>query len=218
MSTRRERAEIVRRMLDEREQAVTIPLDYRDPFTLLTAALLSAQCTDKRVNEVTPELFAVAATPAEMAALPEDKLVEIIRPCGLANTKARHLIAFSRQLIEKHNGIVPGNFSALERLPGVGHKTASVLMLHAFGHPAFPVDTHIHRLAQRWGLTSGRSVQQTERDLKTLFPRKDWGRIHLQMIYYGRECCTARGCNGTVCAICRACYPNRTTALKTRKA
>lgn len=218
MSTRRERAEIVRRMLEEREQAVTIPLDHRDPFTLLTAALLSAQCTDKRVNQVTPKLFAVAATPAEMASLPQDQLVEIIRPCGLANTKARHLIALSRQLIAKHNGIIPGNFSALERLPGVGHKTASVLMLHAFGHPAFPVDTHIHRLAQRWGLTSGRSVKQTERDLKTLFPRKDWGRIHLQMIYYGRECCTARGCNGTVCAICRACYPKRTTAMKTRKA
>jgi len=205
-------------MLDERYPELAIPLQHRDAFTLLVAVLLSAQCTDARVNLVTPALFAAAPAPADMAALSEGALVELIRTCGLANTKARHLIALSRALLEHHGGIVPDTFEALEQLPGVGHKTASVVMVQAFGHAAFPVDTHIHRLAQRWGLTKGRNVKETEKDLKTVFPEASWGRVHLQMIYYGREHCTARGCDGTVCAICRACHPLRTKPVKTRKA
>ena len=195
-----------------------VPLDHRDPFTLLVAVLLSAQCTDERVNQVTPALFALADTPAAMAALPEEEIRALIRPCGLSPQKAKAIRRLSEILVEEHAGRVPCDSDALERLPGVGHKTASVVMAQAFGEPAFPVDTHIHRLAQRWGLSSGRNVVQTERDLKRLFPRESWNNLHLQIIFYGREFCTARGCDGRVCEICRTCYPARKHPKKTRKA
>jgi endonuclease-3 len=195
-----------------------IPLHHSDPFTLLVAVLLSAQCTDERVNQVTPALFARAATPEAMARLSVDEIRELIRPCGLSPQKAKAIAGLSRILIEEHAGVVPADMEALERLPGVGHKTASVVMAQAFGEPAFPVDTHIHRLAQRWGLSSGKNVAQTERDLKRLFPRERWNTLHLQIIFYGREFCTARGCDGRVCEICRSCYPMRKHPKRTRKA
>jgi len=192
--------------------------DHTDPYTLLIAVLLSAQCTDKRVNQVTPALFALADTPAAMAALPEDEIRAVIRPCGLSPQKATAIRRLSEILAEEHGGTVPGNLEALERLPGVGHKTAGVVMAQAFGEPAFPVDTHIHRLAQRWGLSPGKNVARTEHDLKRLFPRAAWNDLHLQMIFYGREFCTARGCDGRVCEICRTCYPERKHPKKIRKA
>jgi len=195
-----------------------IPLDHSDPFTLLVAVLLSAQCTDERVNQVTPALFALADNPEAMAALPEQRIREIIRPCGLSPQKASAIKRLSAILLAQHGGEVPADMEALEQLPGVGHKTASVVMSQAFGAPAFPVDTHIHRLAQRWGLSSGKNVTQTERDLKRLFPREAWNRLHLQIIYYGRQYGTARGCDGRVCEICRTCYPERKHPKKTRKA
>jgi endonuclease-3 len=195
-----------------------IPLAHLDPYTLLIAVLLSAQCTDKRVNEVTPHLFVEANTPAAMVQVPVERIQSIIRPCGLAPRKAQAIFELSRILLEQHGGQVPEDFAALEALPGVGHKTASVVMSQAFGHPAFPVDTHIHRLAQRWGLSSGKSVVQTELDLKRLFPKNTWNRLHLQIIFYGREYCTARGCDGTVCDICRTCFPNRRKPFLTLKA
>ncbi len=195
-----------------------VPLDHTDPYTLLIAVLLSAQCTDKRVNQVTPALFALADTPAAMAALPEDEIRAVIRPCGLSPQKATAIRRLSEILAEAHGGTVPGNLEALERLPGVGHKTAGVVMAQAFGEPAFPVDTHIHRLAQRWGLSPGKNVARTEHDLKRLFPRAAWNDLHLQMIFYGREFCTARGCDGRVCEICRTCYPERKHPKKIRKA
>jgi endonuclease-3 len=194
-----------------------IPLDHVDPFTLLIAVVLSAQCTDVRVNQVTPRLFKLARTPQQMAALPVEKIREIIRPCGLSPRKSSAILGLSKILLEQHAGKVPADFDLLERLPGVGHKTASVVMAQAFGIPAFPVDTHIHRLAQRWELTSGKNVVQTESDLKNVFPKSAWNPLHLQIIYYGREYCTARGCNGTTCEICRTLFPNRRTAKKTRK-
>ena len=215
---RKERAAYIDQKLQELYPETPIPLAHEDAYTLLIAVLLSAQCTDKRVNEVTPQLFAKADTPAAMAQLPIDCIQSIIKPCGLSPRKARAIFALSHLLLERHQGQVPENFSDLEALPGVGHKTASVVMSQAFGHPAFPVDTHIHRLAQRWGLTSGKSVQQTERDLKRLFPQQAWNRLHLQIIYYGREYCTARGCDGTVCEICRTCYPRRRKPVQTQKA
>jgi endonuclease-3 len=195
-----------------------VPLDHSDAFTLLVAVLLSAQCTDERVNQVTPALFALADTPGAMAALAEDEIRAVIRPCGLSPQKAKAIKRLSEILVEEHGGAVPADMEALERLPGVGHKTASVVMAQAFGVPAFPVDTHIHRLAQRWGLSSGKNVAQTERDLKRLFPREAWNDLHLQIIFYGREFCTARGCDGRVCEICRTCYPERKHPKKTRKA
>jgi endonuclease-3 len=208
--------------IDARLQALypdpPVPLDHSDPFTLLVAVLLSAQCTDARVNQVTPALFARAATPADMAQLSPETIRAIIRPCGLSPQKSRAIATLSRMLLDEHDGKVPADFDALERLPGVGHKTASVVMAQAFGVPAFPVDTHIHRLAQRWGLSSGRSVTQTERDLKRLFPRERWNDLHLQIIFYGREFCTARGCDGRVCEICRTCYPERRHPKTLRKA
>ena len=194
------------------------PLDHRDPFTLLVAVLLSAQCTDERVNQVTPELFGLADTPQAMAALSVDQIKAVIRPCGLSPQKSRAIQRLSEILLEEHGGEVPADIEALERLPGVGHKTASVVMSQAFGVPAFPVDTHIHRLAQRWGLSNGKSVAQTEKDLKRVFPREQWNRLHLQIIFYGREYCTARGCDGRVCEICTTCYPDRKHPKKTRKA
>ena len=213
-----ERAAYILRRLQELYPQTPIPLDHHDPFTLLVAVLLSAQCTDERVNQVTPALFALADTPAAMAALDVDRIREIIRPCGLSPQKSLAIKRLSEILVEEHGGKVPADWAALERLPGVGHKTASVVMAQAFGVPAFPVDTHIHRLAQRWGLSSGKNVAQTERDLKRIFPREHWNRLHLQIIFYGRQFCTARGCDGRSCEICRNCYPRRKRPKVTRKA
>ena len=216
--TRTERAAIVGRRLAELYPDPAIPLDHKDPFTLLVAVMLSAHTTDRSVNNATPELFARADTPAKMMRLPVEEIQRIIRPVGLSPTKAKNLSAMARLLVERHGGLVPRSFEELEALPGVGHKTASVVMVQAFGVPAFPVDTHIHRLAQRWGLSAGRSVEQTERDLKALFPQDEWSKLHLRFIYYGREHCTARGCDGTKCGICREVYPERKRAKQTRMA
>ena len=215
-TTQEARAAFIGRRLAELYPETPIPVRHQDAYTLLVAVVLSAQCTDKRVNEVTPRLFALADTAAAMSRLPVGKIEEIIRPCGLAPQKAKAIAGLSRILVAEHGGRVPRGYEKLEALPGVGHKTASVVMAQAFGEPAFPVDTHIHRLAQRWRLTGGRSVEQTERDLKRLFPREHWNQVHLRIIYYGREHCTARGCDGTVCEICRILFPGR-RAVRTRK-
>jgi endonuclease-3 len=207
--TRAERAAYVDRRLNELYPHPKIPLDHTNAFTLLVAVVLSAHTTDKSVNKATPELFALADTPEKMVRAPLAEIQRIIRPVGLWPAKSKNIVELSRLLVEKHGGEVPQTFEELEALPGVGHKTASVVMVQAFNTPAFPVDTHIHRLAERWGLSDGRSVEQTEADLKKLFPREHWSRLHLQIIYYGREHCTARGCDGTKCEICRALYPNR---------
>jgi endonuclease-3 len=214
---RQQRAELIARRLDQRYPVPDIPLSHGDPFTLLVAVILSAQCTDARVNQVTPRLFRLARNPAGMVRLGVARVESIIRPCGLAPQKARSLVALSQILIERFGGSVPADFERLEQLPGVGHKTASVVMAQAFGVPAFPVDTHIHRLAQRWRLTSGKSVRQTEADLKRLYPAERWNRLHLQIIYYGREHCTARGCDGRTCPICRECFPSRKRPAVTRR-
>ena len=205
----RERAEIVRQRLEQHYPTTPVPLYHGDAFTLLIAVLLSAQCTDKKVNEVTPALFAAGPTPQAMAELAEATIFGHIRQLGLAKTKARNVKRLAELLLERHGGEVPATFQALEALPGVGHKTASVVMAQAFGVPAFPVDTHIHRLAQRWGLSSGLSVKRTETDLKHLFPKHVWNKLHLQIIFYGREFCTARGCDGTRCPLCRELFPKR---------
>jgi len=216
--TKKERGAYIEKRLQELYPNPPIPLNHRDPYTLLVAVLLSAQCTDERVNQVTPQLFSRADNPADMTELSEEEIRSIIRPCGLAPMKAKGIAGLSRILIDQYEGVVPANLVALEALPGVGHKTASVVMSQAFGIPAFPVDTHIHRLAQRWGLTSGKNVVQTERDLKRIFPPSKWNDLHLQIIYFGREHCSARGCDGRVCEICRTIYPDRKRAKKTRKA
>ena len=213
-----ERAQVVLERLNHRYPETPIPLDHSDPFTLLIAVLLSAQCTDKKVNEVTSALFAAGPTPKAMASLDETEIWSFIRQLGLAKTKAKHVRRLSELLLSEHDGAVPESFQALEALPGVGHKTASVVMSQAFGVPAFPVDTHIHRLAQRWGLSNGLSVAATERDLKRLFPKEHWNKLHLQIIFYGREFCSARGCDGTVCPICRELFPLRRKPVITRKA
>jgi endonuclease-3 len=200
--TRSEKAERIRKILDELYPEFEIPLRHEDPYTLLVAVLLSAQCTDARVNEVTPALFAAARTPEAMARLPLSRIQRIIRPCGLAPAKSKAIKELSRILAAEHGGRVPRSFEELEALPGVGHKTASVVMVQAFAEPAFPVDTHIHRLAARWGLSNGRNVAQTERDLKKLFPKDSWGRVHLQLIHFGREFCPARGHDLASCPIC----------------
>ena len=215
---KRERVEFIQGRLAELYPEPPVPLDHSNPFTLLVAVLLSAQCTDERVNQVTPALFELADNAADMAKLPVERILEIIRPCGLSPQKSKAIARLSEILLEEHDGEVPADMEALERLPGVGHKTASVVMAQAFEVPAFPVDTHIHRLAQRWGLSSGKNVAQTEKDLKRLFPESSWNDLHLQIIFYGREFCTARGCDGTVCDICRTCYPDRKRPKKTRKA
>ncbi len=215
---KRERAQFVQQHLQLLYPDTPIPLQHVDPYTLLVAVVLSAQSTDKKVNEVSPALFRLARTPAAMAGLPVETIQSIIQPLGLAPQKAKAIAALSQQLLERFDGRVPDGFEDLESLPGVGHKTASVVMAQAFGHPAFPVDTHIHRLAQRWGLSSGRSVVQTERDLKRLFPQERWNRLHLQIIFYGRQHCTARGCDGTVCEICRTCFPKRKRPVLAKKA
>ncbi len=213
-----ERVTYIVQRLQELYPQPPIPLLHDDPFTLLIAVLLSAQCTDERVNQVTPALFALADNPRAMAALSVAQIKAIIRPCGLSPQKSTAIKRLSEILLAEHDGEVPSDMEALERLPGVGHKTASVVMSQAFGVPAFPVDTHIHRLAQRWGLSSGKSVAQTEKDLKRLFPEEAWNRLHLQIIYYGREHCSARGCDGRVCEICQHCFPQRKHPKKTRKA
>lgn len=215
--TKAERAAHVAQRLEELYPETPIPLDHKDPYTLLVAVLLSAQCTDERVNKITPALFELADTPEAMATVPVDTIREIIKPCGLSPRKSVAISELSRILVEQHGGEVPGDMEALEQLPGVGHKTASVVMSQAFGVPAFPVDTHIHRLAQRWKLTNGRNVVQTEKDLKRAFPEESWNKLHLQIIFYGREYCTARGCDGTVCPLCRELFPDRKRAVKTKK-
>ena len=199
---RAEKAKRILTILDELYPTLPIPLDHRDPFTLLVAVLLSAQTTDVKVNQVTPALFAEAPTPAAMAALPEARILERIRTVGLAPTKARNLRRLAQILVEEHGGEVPASFEALEALPGVGHKTASVVMAQAFGVPAFPVDTHIHRLAARWGLSDGSRVEKTEADLKRVFPRERWNDLHLAMIWFGRQYCPARGHDLETCPIC----------------
>ena len=215
-ATRAQRAAYIDRRLAELYPETPVPLDHRDPYTLLIAVLLSAQCTDKRVNQVTPALFAAADTPEAMARLPVPEILALIRSCGLAPQKAKAISALSKLLVDVHGGKVPRTLGELEALPGVGHKTASVVMAQAFGVPSFPVDTHIHRLAQRWRLTNGWSVEQTERDLKGLFPREHWNQVHLRIIFYGREYCTARGCDGTACEICRTLFAGR-RAVRTKK-
>ncbi len=197
-----DKAARIQRILDDLFPAPPIPLDHRDPYTLLLAVLLSAQCTDVRVNQVTPGLFARASTPAAMAALPVDEIRELIRPCGLSPQKAKAIAKLSEILVHEHQGAVPRDFAALERLPGVGHKTASVVMSQAFGVPAFAVDTHIHRLAERWGLSSGKNVETTERDLKAAFPEATWNKLHLQIIYFGRSHCPALRHDPAGCPIC----------------
>ena len=214
---RAERAQIVSDILDNQYKKIPVPLDHSDPFTLLIAVLLSAQCTDERVNKISPLLFKVANNPFEMEKISKEKIYSIIKPCGLGPQKSKAISELSKILVKEFNGNVPRTFKELEKLPGVGHKTASVVMSQGFGFPAFPVDTHIHRLAQRWGLTDGRSVNQTEKDLKKLFPKESWNKLHLQIIFYGREYCTARGCLGIKCNICRTLYPKRIKPIKTKK-
>ena len=212
-----DRAAYVVERLDEIYPETPVPLNHKSKFELLIAVLLSAQCTDERVNQVTPQLFSLADNPLDMSKLKTEKIYEIIRPCGLAPQKSSNISKLSIMIIEQHQGLVPSNFEDLERLPGVGHKTASVVMSQGFGYPAFPVDTHIHRLAQRWGLTNGKNVTQTEKDLKKLFPEERWNKLHLQIIFYGRSHCTARGCDGTVCEICKTCFPRRKKPFKAKK-
>ena len=202
--TRQARADFVARTLAKLYPETPVPLDHTDAFTLLVAVVLSAQCTDKKVNEVTPALFAEAGTPVKMAAMTEARVLTLIRQLGLAPQKSKALVGLGKMLMVKHGGAVPRTFEELEELPGVGHKTASVVMAQAFGVPAFPVDTHIHRLAKRWKLSPGKSVEQVEKDLKRLFPEDSWNKLHLRIIFYGREHCTARGCEGKTCGICAA--------------
>ncbi len=212
-----EKAQEISRILNRIYRKVPIPLNHKNKFELVVAVLLSAQCTDERVNQVTPILFKKANTAIKMTKVPKKIIYNIIRPCGLAPQKSKAIFELSRILVKKFKGNVPESFEELENLPGVGHKTASVVMSQGFGHPAFPVDTHIHRLAQRWGLTNGKNVVQTEKDLKYLFPKKSWNKLHLQIIFYGREFCQARSCYGLECEICKVCNPRRKTPIKTKK-
>ena len=212
-----ERVKYIISYLDSIYPDTPIPLSHQNHYELLIAVLLSAQCTDERVNQVTPSLFSLANNPDMMIKLSSQKIYEIIKPCGLGPKKSKAIYDLSNILVKEYKSQVPESFEALESLPGVGHKTASVVMSQGFGHPAFPVDTHIHRLSQRWGLTNGKNVNQTEKDLKRLFPIENWNKLHLQIIFYGREYCTARGCDGTKCPICKACYPNRKKPKKTNK-
>ena len=200
--TRKEKAAAIREILDREFPEVEVPLDHRDPYTLLVAVLLSAQCTDARVNQVTPILFDCADNPFDMSRMPVDEIQEIIRPCGLSHNKARNISKLSEILVDKYQGHVPESLRALEELPGVGHKTASVVVNQAFGIPSFPVDTHIHRLAYRWGLSSGKNVVKTEADLKKVFPKDTWGKVHIQIILFGRKFCPARGHTWEQCPVC----------------
>ena len=204
-----ERAIEIIKILNKTYPEIPVPLDHEDNFTLLIAVLLSAQCTDERVNQITPSLFSVASDPLSMSKISVNKIYKIIKPCGLGPQKSKAISKLSKILVKKFNCEVPNNFSDLENLPGVGHKTASVVMSQGFGIPAFAVDTHIHRLAQRWGLTNGKNVKKTEEDLKKIFPKESWNKLHLQIIFWGRQYCTARSCYGLECKICKSCYPKR---------
>ena len=207
---KKERVSYIINRLNEIYPEIPIPLKHKNIFELLIAVLLSAQCTDERVNQVTPKLFKEGNTPRQMMRVPTSKIEKIIKSCGLAPQKSSNISNLSKIIVNRFNSKVPENFESLESLPGVGHKTASVVMSQGFGHPAFPVDTHIHRLSQRWGLTKGKNVKETESDLKKLFPKENWNKLHLQFIYYGRSHCSARGCDGTSCEICKNCFPKRT--------
>ena len=215
---KKERALFIEKKLNELFPNPKAPLNHKNAFTLLIAVLLSAQTTDKRVNIVTKELFKLASNAESMLKLGEEKVYDLIKTCGLAPKKAKAIIATSEILLKEYSGRVPKDLAALEKLPGVGHKTASVVVSEYFKKPAFPVDTHIHRLAQRWGLTNGKSVKKTEEDLKEIFDEMNWRDLHLQIIFYGRTFCTARGCDGTICFMCKSLYPNRKTKIKTHKA
>ena len=208
----------IQKLLNKYYPKISVPLKHRNTFTLLISVLLSAQCTDKNVNNVTKNIYDKYYKPEHFVVLGRKKIEKLIKSIGIFRIKAKSVYNLSKTLVEKYNGKVPKTFEQLEELPGVGHKTASVVMSQAFGHPAFPVDTHIHRLAQRWGLTNGKSVIQTEEDLKKLFPKKHWNKLHLQIIYYGREHCKARDCYGLSCKICSTCYPKRKKPLITKKA
>ena len=213
-----ERALIIKKILDETYPRTPVPLSHKDTYTLLIAVLLSAQCTDKNVNNVTKDIYPKYYRPEHFVKLGRKKIEKLIQKIGIFRIKAKSIYILSKMLVENYNGKVPKTFEDLEKLPGVGHKTASVVMSQGFGFPAFPIDTHIHRLAQRWGLTNGKNVVQTEKDLKRLFPKKYWNKLHLQIIYYGREYCKARECYGIACKICTTCYPKRKKPLKTKKA
>jgi len=217
MSEKR-RAKIILKILNRIYPNTTVPLKHKNIFTLLISVLLSAQCTDKNVNNVTKKIYPKYYKPKHFVKLGRSKIEKLIKRIGIFRIKAKSIYNLSKILVKNYNSKVPKTFSELEKLPGVGHKTASVVMSQGFGFPAFPVDTHIHRLAQRWGLTNGKNVEQTERDLKRLFPKKYWNKLHLQIIYYGREFCKARACFGISCKICRSCYPNRIKPIKTKKA
>ena len=212
-----ERAKIVLDTLNKIYPNVPIPLKHKNIYELLIAVLLSAQCTDERVNKITPLLFKTAKNPYDMSKISINKIYKIIRPCGLAPKKSKAISKLSKILVKNFDGKVPKSFEELENLPGVGHKTASVVMSQGFGLPAFPVDTHIHRLAQRWGITNGKNVVQTEKDIKKIFPKNSWNNLHLQMIFYGRQYCKARSCYGIECKICTSCYPNRKKPLIVKK-
>ena len=214
----KEKSKIIIRILNKTYPKVPIPLNYRNTFTLLISVLLSAQCTDVNVNNVTKNIYPKYYQPQHFVKLGRKKIESLIKKIGIFRIKAKSIYNLSRILVEKHKGKVPKTFEELESLPGVGHKTASVVMSQGFGYPAFPVDTHIHRLAQRWGLTNGKNVIQTEKDLKRLFPIKNWNKLHLQIIYYGREYCKARDCFGITCKICTTCYPNRIKPIIINKA
>ncbi|MDG1046011.1 MAG: endonuclease III [Bacteroidia bacterium] len=201
--TRKERASKIHKILESEFPEVPIPLDHKDSYTLLIAVLLSAQCTDERVNKITPLLFSKADNPYDMVKMTVEEIKSIIRPCGLSPMKSKGIFGLSKILIEKYDGQVPEDMSALEQLPAVGHKTASVVMSQAFGVPAFPVDTHIHRLAYRWKLSTGKNVKQTEKDLKAYFPKEFWNKVHLQIIFFGRKYCPARGHNPEICPVCK---------------
>ena len=213
-----QRAKIVLKILNKIYPTTPIPLKHRNVFTLLISVLLSAQCTDVNVNNVTKNIYPKYYKPGHFVKLGRKRIEKLIKSIGIFRIKAKSVYNLSKTLIKKYNGKVPKTFQELEELPGVGHKTASVVMSQGFGFPAFPIDTHIHRLAQRWGLTNGKNVIQTEIDLKRLFPKKNWNKLHLQIIYYGREYCKARECYGISCKICTSCYPERKKPIKTKKA
>ena len=215
---KKKRSKIVLKILNKTYPKISVPLHSRNVFTLLISVLLSAQCTDVNVNNVTKDIYPKYHKPKHFVKLGRKKIEKLIKRIGIFRIKAKSIFNLSKILMEKYNGKVPKTFQELEELPGVGHKTASVVMSQGFGHPAFPIDTHIHRLAQRWGLTNGKNVVQTEEDLKRLFPKKYWNKLHLQIIYYGREFCKARDCYGITCKICTSCYPNRKKPVKTKKA
>ena len=214
----KEKAKIILRILNKTYPKVPIPLNYKNTFTLLVSVLLSAQCTDVNVNNVTKKIYPKYNKPVHFVKLGRKKIERLIKRIGIFRVKAKSIFYLSKTLVEKYKGKVPKTYKELEQLPGVGHKTASVVMSQGFGFPAFPVDTHIHRLAQRWGLTNGKNVVQTEKDLKEIFPKKHWNKLHLQIIWYGREYCKARDCYGIACKICKSCYPNRKKPIKTKKA